>query len=95
MKIKLLSAFLLFGLALFAQQNETKKIVKIQGNDTTIIMINSQIDQMDSMLTEEMKKIYIQDSTFGLRKVEVFMDTIMMQSQVNTTKVVNAIRIQS
>ena len=80
MKIKLLSAFLLSGLALFAQQNETKKIVKIQGNDTTIIMINSQIDQMDSMLTEEMKKNYIQDSTFGLRRVEVFMDTTMMQS---------------
>lgn len=80
MKIKLLSAFLLSGLALFAQQNETKKIVQIQGNDTTIIMINSQIDQMDSMLTEEMKKIYIQDSTFGFRRVEVFMDTAMMQS---------------
>lgn len=80
MKIKLLSTFLLSGLALFAQQNETKKIVQIQGNDTTIIMINSQIDQMDSMLTEEMKKIYIQDSTFGFRRVEVFMDTTMMQS---------------
>jgi hypothetical protein len=80
MKIKLLSAFLLSGLALFAQQNETKKIVKIQGNDTTIIMINTRIDQMDSMLTEEMKKVYIQDSTFGLRRVEVFMDTTMMQS---------------
>jgi hypothetical protein len=80
MKIKLLSAFLLSGLALFAQQNETKKIVKIQGNDTTIIMINSQIDQMDSMLTEQMKNIYIQDSTFGSRRVEVFMDTTMMQS---------------
>ena len=61
MKIKLLSAFLLSGLALFAQQNETKKIVKIQGNDTTIIMINSQIEQMDSMLTEQMKNIFIQD----------------------------------
>ena len=51
MKIKLLSAFLFSGLALFAQQNETKKIVRIEGNDTTIIMINSPIDQMDSMLT--------------------------------------------
>ncbi len=80
MKIKLLSAFLLSGLALFAQQNEIKKIVKIRGNDTTIIMINSQIDQMDSMLTEQMKNIYIQDSTFGSRRAEVFMDTIMMQS---------------
>lgn len=63
MKIKLLSAFLFSGLALFAQQNETKKIVKIQGNDTTVIMINGQMDQMDSMLTEAMKNIYIQDST--------------------------------
>ena len=80
MKIKLLSAFLLSGLALFAQQNETKKIVKIQGNDTTIIMINSQIEQMDSMLTEQMKNIFIQDSTLGSRRVEVFMDTTMMQS---------------
>ena len=80
MKIKLLSAFLLSGLALFAQQNETKKIVKIQGNDTTIIMINSQIDQMDSMLTEQMKNIFILDSTLGSRRVEVFMDTTMMQS---------------
>ncbi len=80
MKIKLLSAFLLSGLALFAQQNETKKIVRIQGNDTTIIMINTQIDQMDSMLTEEMKNIYIQDSTLGSRRVEVFIDTTIMQS---------------
>ena len=80
MKIKLLSAFVLSSLALFAQQNETKKIVKIQGNDTTIILINSQIDQMDSILTEEMKNSNFQDSTFGFRRVEVFMDTTMMQS---------------
>ena len=80
MKIKLLSAFVLSSLALFAQQNETKKIVKIQGNDTTIILINGQIDQMDSILTEEMKNSNFQDSTFGFRRVEVFMDTTMMQS---------------
>lgn len=80
MKIQLLSAFLLSGLALFAQQNETKKIVKIQGNDTTIILINGRSDQMDSILTEELKKIDTQDSTFGFRRVDVFMDTTMMQS---------------
>jgi hypothetical protein len=73
MKIKLLSAFLLSGLALFAQQNETKKIVKIQGNDTTIIMINGRLDQMDSVLTEQMKKIYITDSS--LARVDVFLDS--------------------
>jgi hypothetical protein len=52
MKIQLLSAFLISGLALFAQQNETKKIIKIQGNDTTIIMINGRIDQLDSVFTD-------------------------------------------
>ncbi|MEN9994040.1 MAG: hypothetical protein RL762_697 [Bacteroidota bacterium] len=81
MKIKLLSAFLLSGLALFAQQNETKKIVTIKGNDTTIIMINSRIDQMDSMLTEEMKKVYINDSS--VTRVDVFMDTTILRSATN------------
>jgi hypothetical protein len=76
MKIKLLSAFLLSGLALFAQQNETKKIVKIQGNDTTIIMINGRLDQMDSVLTEQMKKIYITDSSMA--RVDVFIDSTML-----------------
>lgn len=81
MKIKLLSAFLLSSLALFAQQNETKKIVRIEGNDTTIILINSRIDQMDSMLTEEMKKVYISDSMFT--RVDVFMDTTILGSAAN------------
>jgi hypothetical protein len=81
MKIKLLSAFLFSGLALFAQQNETKKIVTIKGNDTTIIMINSRIDQMDSMLTEEMKKVYINDSS--VTRVDVFMDTTILRSATN------------
>lgn len=80
MKIQLLFAFLLSGLALFAQQNQTKKIVKIQGNDTTIIMFNTHIDQMDSVLIEQMKNSSIQDSTFGYKRVEVFVDTTMMQS---------------
>ncbi|MEY3592716.1 MAG: hypothetical protein RLZZ38_1707, partial [Bacteroidota bacterium] len=52
MKIKLLFTFLTAGFCVLAQHNETKKIVKIQGNDTTIIMINGRVDQMDSMLTE-------------------------------------------
>jgi hypothetical protein len=72
MKIKLLSAFLLSGLALFAQQNETKKIIKIQGNDTTIIMINGSTGQLDSVLTEQMKKIYLIDSTMS--RVDVLID---------------------
>jgi hypothetical protein len=81
MKIKLLSAFLLSGLALFAQQNETKKIVRIEGNDTTIIMINTRIDQMDSVLNAEMKNIYINDSM--VTRVDVFMDTTILRSSEN------------
>ena len=76
MKIQLLSAFLISGLSLFAQQNETKKIIKIQGNDTTIIMINGRIDQLDSVLTEQMKKIYITDSSMA--RVDVFIDSTML-----------------
>ena len=77
MKIKLLSAFLFSGLALFAQQNETKKIVRIEGNDTTIIMINSRIDQMDSML--------IMDTTI-LHSSENGSDT--MQIKIGNMKIV-------
>lgn len=84
MKIKLLATFLFAGLVVFAQQNETKKIVKIQGNDTTIIMINGRIDQMDSMLTEEMKNIYINDSTIlESRIVDVRIDTTILRSSEN------------
>ena len=68
MKIKLLSTFLFASVALFAQHNETKKIIKIQGNDTTVIMINGRIDKMDSLLTEEMKTIYLNDSA---KQVEI------------------------
>jgi len=64
-----------------AQRNETKKIVKIQGNDTTIIMINGHIDQMDSMLNEEMKNIYLRDSM--VTRVDVFMDTTILRSSEN------------
>jgi hypothetical protein len=91
MKIKLLSTFLFAGFALFAQQNETKKIVKIQGNDTTIIMINGRIDQMDSMLTEEMKSIYLNDSM--VTRVDVFMDTTIIRSSVDGSSDTTQIKI--
>jgi hypothetical protein len=91
MKIKLLSTFLFAGFALFAQQNETKKIVKIQGNDTTIIMINGRIEQMDSMLTEEMKSIYLNDSM--VTRVDVFMDTTIVRSSVDGSSDTTQIKI--
>ncbi|MFM6946005.1 MAG: porin family protein [Flavobacteriales bacterium] len=84
MKFNLLATFLFAGLTALAQQNETKKIVKIQGNDTTIIMINGRIDQMDSMLTEQMKNIYINDSTIlESRIVDVRIDTTILRSSEN------------
>jgi len=84
MKIKLLFTFLTAGFCVLAQHNETKKIVKIQGNDTTIIMINGRVDQMDSMLTEEMKNIYINDSTMlESRIVDVRIDTTILRSLDN------------
>ncbi len=78
MKLKLLCAFIFSSVALLAQQNQTKKIVKIQGNDTTIIMINSRIDQMDSILAEEMKKVNINDSL--VTRVDVFIDTTIIKA---------------
>lgn len=75
MKLKLLCACVFSSVVLLAQQNQTKKIVKIQGNDTTIIVINSRIDQMDSILAEEMKKVNINDSL--VTRVDVFIDTLI------------------
>jgi hypothetical protein len=91
MKIKLLSAFLFSGLALFAQQNESKRIVKIEGNDTTIILINGRIDQLDSMLTEEMKKVYINDSM--VTRIDVFTDTTILRSSAEGSSDTTQIKI--
>jgi len=60
----------------FAQKDMTKRIVQIKGNDTTVIIINERMDKMDSILTEEMKKIYVSDSMFT--RVDVFIDSTMI-----------------
>jgi hypothetical protein len=91
MKIKLLSTFLFASVALFAQHNETKKIIKIQGNDTTVIMINGRIEKMDSLLTEEMKTIYLNDSS--VTRVDVFMDTTILKSSVDGSSDTTQIKI--
>ncbi|MEN9699979.1 MAG: hypothetical protein RLZZ301_1177 [Bacteroidota bacterium] len=61
-------------------QNTTKKIVRIENNDTTVIIINERMDKMDSVLTEEMKKIYITDSM--VTRVDVFIDSSSTQALV-------------
>jgi hypothetical protein len=55
-----------------AQKDMTKRIVQIKGNDTTVIVINDRMDKMDSILTEEMKKIYGTDSM--MTRVDVFLE---------------------
>lgn len=81
MKIKLLLSFLIVGFVSNAQHNETKKIVTIKGNDTTVIVINDRLEKMDSVLNAEMKNIYINDS--AIVRVDVFMDTTILRSSTN------------
>jgi len=73
----------------FAQKDMTKRIVQIKGNDTTVIVISERMDKMDSILTEEMKKIYVSDSMFT--RVDVFMDSTIIledgQSSMDSIKV--------
>ncbi len=72
MKHLVLFGFLVISSTFFAQKDQTKRIVQIRGNDTTIIVINERMDKMDSILTEEMKKIYVTDST--MTRVDVFLE---------------------
>ena len=57
MKHLLLFGILSLSQIMFAQKGQAKRIVQIKGNDTTVIIINGQMDEMDSILTEEMKMI--------------------------------------
>ena len=54
-------------------------------------MINGRIDQMDSMLTEEMKSIYLNDSM--VTRVDVFMDTTILRSSVDGSSDTTQIKI--
>lgn len=80
-KIKNMKHLILFGILslaqlTFAQKDMTKRIVQIKGNDTTVIVISERMDKMDSILTEEMKKIYMSDSM--MTRVDVYMDSTMI-----------------
>ena len=91
MKHLVLFGFLVISSTFFAQKDQTKRIVQIRGNDTTIIVINERMDKMDSILTEEMKKIYVTDSM--MTRVDVFleMDSTMIsqdgEASVDSIKV--------
>lgn len=72
MKQLVLFGFLGIASTFFAQKDQVKRIVQIKGNDTTVIVISERMDKMDSILTEEMKKIYMSDSM--MTRVDVFME---------------------
>ena len=85
MKQLLLFGILSLSQIMFAQKGQSKRIVQIKGNDTTVIIINGQMDEMDSILTEEMKKIYVTDSS--MTRVDVFleMDSTMISQDGEAT----------
>jgi hypothetical protein len=89
MKQLLLFGILSLAQLSFAQKGQSKRIVQIQGNDTTIIIINERMDKMDSILTEEMKKIYVTDSM--VTRVDVFIDSTIIsedgQASMDSIKV--------
>ncbi|MCX8485878.1 MAG: hypothetical protein ORN53_01620, partial [Crocinitomicaceae bacterium] len=72
MKQLVLFGILSLAQVTFSQKDMTKRIVQIKGNDTTVIVINERMDKMDSILTEEMKKIYMSDSM--MTRVDVFLE---------------------
>lgn len=89
MKQLVLFGILSLAQSLFAQKDQTKRIVQIKGNDTTIIVITERMDKMDSILTEEMKKIYVNDSM--VTRVDVFLDSTVIsedgQASMDSIKV--------
>jgi hypothetical protein len=72
MKQLLFFGILSLSQIMFAQKGQSKRIVQIKGNDTTVIIINGEMNEMDSILTEEMKKIYVTDSS--MTRVDVFLE---------------------
>lgn len=89
MKQLILFGILSLAQCTFAQKTQSKRIVQIHGNDTTIIIINERMDKMDSVLTEEMKKIYVNDSM--VTRVDVFIDSTIItedgQAEMDSIKV--------
>ena len=89
MKQLVLFGILSLAQVTFAQKGQSKRIVQIQGNDTTVIIINERMDKMDSILIEEMKKIYGNDSM--VTRVDVFIDSTIIsgdgQASMDSIKV--------
>lgn len=89
MKQLVLFGFLSLAQCFVAQKNQTKRIVQVHGNDTTIIVISERMDKMDSILTEEMKKIYATDSM--VTRVDVYIDSTVIsedgQASMDSIKV--------
>ena len=76
MKNSLLFAFLFISAIVSSQKNETKRIITIEGNDTTIIEVN--VNEVDAVIEKQMKISYSnEDNRKGNKRIQVFIDTII------------------
>lgn len=76
MKNSLLFAFLFISAIVSSQKNETKRIITIGGNDTTIIDIK--VNEVDAVIEKQMKISYSnEDNKKGNKRIQVFIDTII------------------
>jgi hypothetical protein len=76
MKNSLLLAFLFISAMVSSQKNETKRIITIEGNDTTIIDV--QVNEVDAVIEKQMKISYSNDENIkGNKRIQIFIDTII------------------
>ncbi len=76
MKSSLLITILLISFIASAQKQEVKRIITIEGNDTTIIDVK--VNDVDAVIEKQMKIVYSNDDNFkGNKKMQVFIDTII------------------
>lgn len=76
MKNTLLFLFLFISYIVSAQKNETKRIITIEGNDTTIIDIK--VNEVDAVIEKQLKISYSNDDNLkGNKRIQVFIDTII------------------
>ena len=76
MKNSLLFTFLFISAIVSSQKNETKRIITIEGNDTTIIEVN--VNEVDAVIEKQMKISYSnEDNRKGNKRIQVFIDTII------------------
>jgi hypothetical protein len=82
MKNSILILALVLSTAIWSQQSKSR-IITINGNDTTIIDLDPQIGQLDSIIESTMIKVF-SDSTFSTlnQKFEIIIDTLITSNSI-------------